>query len=105
MIQVRIRVFFLIIASPRRRLKLRLDKILTERHYLKEETDCRDSDSEEAYYYCCESDDENSDLEIERNANTPHPLYPGASITVEDSILTIMKYALQPKIDLFKKVL
>ena len=51
-----------------------------------------------AIYYCCESDDENSDLEIERNGNTPQPLYPGASITVEDSILSIMKYALRHKL-------
>ena len=72
-----------------------LDEILTERHHLKEETDF--SDSEEAYCYGCESDDENSDLEIGRNADTPQPLYPGASITVEDSILSIMKYALRHK--------
>ena len=74
-----------------------LDEILTERNHLKEETDFRDNDSEEAYYYCCESDDENSDLEIERNSNTPQPLYPGASIIVEDSILSTMKYALRHK--------
>ena len=66
--------------------------------HLKEECDYRDIDSDEASYRCEATDSEDSELdEKDDNANTPKQLYPGASITVEDSILSIMKYALRHK--------
>ncbi|KAK2552468.1 hypothetical protein P5673_026560 [Acropora cervicornis] len=54
-----------------------------------------DNDSDDAYYCYESTDGERSDLE--EKVNTQQPLYPGASITIEDSILSIMKYALRHK--------
>lgn len=67
---------------------------LTDPCHLTEDCDYRDIDSDEASYRC-ESTDEDS--ELEDNASAPKQLYPGASITIEDSILSIMKYALRHK--------
>lgn len=66
--------------------------------HLKEDGDYGDIDSDEASY-CCESTD-SEDSEFNENHDSgklPKELYPGASITVEDSILSIMKYALRHK--------
>lgn len=72
------------------------NETLTEPDHLKEDCDYRDSDSDDAYYCYESTDGESSDLEEEK-VDTPQPLYPGASITIEDSILSIMKYALRHK--------
>ena len=71
------------------------NETLTEPDHLKEDCDYRDNDSDDAYYCYESTDGESSDLE--EKVNTPQPLYPGASITIEDSILSIMKYALRHK--------
>ena len=72
------------------------NETLTEPDHLKEDCDYRDNDSDDAYYCYESTDGESSDLEEEK-VDTPQPLYPGASITIEDSILSIMKYALRHK--------
>ena len=66
--------------------------------HLKEDCDYRDIDSDEGSF-CCESTD-SEDSELDENHDNAKPLkqlYPGASITIEDSILSIMKYALRHK--------
>ena len=73
------------------------DVSLTDLCHLQEDCDYRDIDSDEASYRC-ESESEDSDFEENgNNTNAPKQLYPGASITIEDSILSIMKYALRHK--------
>ena len=64
---------------------------LTDPFHLKEDRDYRDSDFDEA---CQSTDSEDSDSdESYDNRYTRKLLYPGASITVEESILSVMKYA------------
>ena len=71
---------------------------LAKPFHVKEDGDYRDIDSDEASYRCESTDGEDSELdEMDYNDNAPKQLYPGASITVEDSILSIMKYALRHK--------
>lgn len=66
--------------------------------HLKEDCDYRDIDSDEGSFCCESTDSEDSELdENHDNAKPPKQLYPGASITIEDSILSIMKYALRHK--------
>ena len=71
---------------------------ITDPCHLKEDCDYRDIDSDEASYRCKSTESEDSELEeFKDNASLPKQLYPGASITIEDSILSIMKYALRHK--------
>ena len=64
--------------------------------HLKEDCDYRDIDSDEGSFCCESTDSEDSELdENHDNAKPPKQLSPGASITIEDSILSIMKYALR----------
>ena len=68
---------------------------LTDPFHLKEDSDYWDSNFDEA---CQSTDSEDSDPdESHDNRNTHKLLYPGASITVEESILSVMKYALRHK--------
>ena len=71
---------------------------LAEPCHLEEDCDYRDIDSDEASFCCKSTDSEDPELDKNNdNAKSPKTLHPGASITIEDSILSIMKYALRHK--------
>ena len=67
--------------------------------HLAEDDDYRDSESDLEYLSESESETSHSGDDLENEGPiAPRPLYPGTSITVEESILSIMKYGLRTHI-------
>ena len=72
---------------------------LSEPCHLAEDDDYWDSKSDLEYLSESENKTSHSGDDLENEGPiAPRPLYPGTSITVEDSILSIMKYALRTHI-------
>ncbi|KAK3749299.1 hypothetical protein QZH41_020083 [Actinostola sp. cb2023] len=67
-----------------------------DQFHLPEESDYRDYDNYICEFESSESDTSDCDTE-EETSNIRVPIYPGALITVEDSILSIMKFANRQK--------